>query len=194
MSGRRWAALPVIVGVLTGNVALAAADVSPATPAPTPSPTPEPTTAPVPPDTALGNYYVTTVTTTTTIINAPITVVTAPISTTVNTLPNLPGALGRGGIGNPIGARERFVINLSGCGRQARPTPGRARRANIRLGRNASLVVRVNGKRVTALRLPAGSQRHRRGTALRLRLAANGMLTIRRPSGRILSVQGCTPA
>ena len=185
MSGRRWAALPVIVGVLTGNVALAAADVSPA-----PSPTPEPTDPAPAAETPLGNYYVTTVTTTTTIINAPITVITAPISTTMDTVRNLPGALDRGG----IAARERFVINLSGCGRQGRPALRRARRANIRLARNASLVVRVNGKRVTALRLPDGSRRHRRGVALRVRLAPNGMLTIRRPSGRILSVQGCSPA
>jgi hypothetical protein len=184
MTRRRWAALPVIVGVLTGNVALAAADVSPATPAPTPSPTPGPTTAPVPSENGPGNY-VTTVTTTTTIINAPVTVVAAPISTTIN---NLPAGW------TPAGSAERFVINLRGCGRSALPTGGRARRANIRLGRNASLVVRVNGRRVTALRLPEPSRRHRRGVALRLRLAPSGMLTIRRPSGRILTVQGCTPA
>jgi hypothetical protein len=33
-----------------------------------------------------------------------------------------------------------------------------------------------------------------RGVALQLRLSRGGMLTIRRPSGRVLSVQGCTPA
>jgi hypothetical protein len=191
MFGRRWAALPVIVGVLTGNVALAAADVSPATPVPTPSPTPEPPTAPTTSETGPGGY-VTTVTTTTTIVNAPITVIAAPVTTTINRIRNGPGGAGW----TPVGARERFVINLTGCGEGGpRSLPGRARvrRANVRLGRNASLVVRVNGRRVTALRLPAGQRRRGRGVALRLRLAPNGTLTIRRPSGRVMAVQGCAP-
>ena len=182
--------MPVIVGVLTGNVALAAADVSPATPAPTPSPAPDPTTDPAPPETGPANY-VTTVTTTTTIVNAPITVVAAPITTTINAIRNLPGGW------SPVAARERLVIDLRGCGgapgRSAAPRRTVVRRAKVRLARDASLVVRVNGRRVTALRLPADTSRHRRrGVALRLRLAKNGMLTIRRPSGRILAVQGCT--
>jgi hypothetical protein len=184
--------LPVIVGVLTGNVALAAADVSPATPAPTPSPAPDETTTPAPAETGPANY-VTTVTTTTTVINAPITVVAAPITTTtINNTRNLPG-----GAWSPVATRERFVIDLRGCGSRGRSTVSRrtlVRRANVRLGRNASLLVRVNGRRVTALRLPPTSKHRRRGVALRLRLARNGMLTIRRPSGRILAVQGCSPA
>jgi hypothetical protein len=188
--------LPVIVGVLTGNVALAAADVSPATPVPTPSPTPEPAatpTLPVPPPTGPGSY-VATVTTTTTIVNAPITVVAAPITTTINSMTRGNGS--GGSDRNP--PLERLVIDLTGCGAAGGRAPvaprQRVRRAKHRLGRNASLVVRVNRRRVTTLRLPSSSRDRARGVALRLRLAANGMLTIRRPSGRVLAVQGCTPA
>jgi hypothetical protein len=170
MSALRWAAVPLVIGVLTGNVAVAVADEPPPTPESTPD-TPTPFT---------------TVTTTTTIVNAPITVVAAPITTTINTTPNT-GA----------GALGQLVLNLKGCGRSAGWPPtaqrDRVRRANVRLARNASLVVRVNGRHVTTLRLPA-AVRHTRGVALRLRLSPSGMLTIRRPSGRILAVQGCTPA
>jgi hypothetical protein len=179
MSALRWAAVPLVVGVLTGNGAVAAADEPPPAPAPTPAATPEP---PNPehspkPSTAEEGVVYTTVTTTTTIVNAPITVVAAPITTTINSGGN--------------GARERFVLNLTGCGR---PTAPRVGRAQLRLARDASLVVRVNGRQVTTFRLPATAPRHARGVALRLRLAPSGMLTIRRPSGRVLAVQGCTPA
>jgi hypothetical protein len=131
--------------------------------------------------------YITTVTTTTTIVNAPITVVAAPITTTINS--SNTGVPARG-----AGTRERFVINLTGCG-AARGGSGSAPRAavghaKVRLAPTASLAVRVNGRRVTTLRLPDSL----RGVALRLRLSRRGMLTIRRPSGRVLSVQGCTPA
>jgi hypothetical protein len=196
MSALRWAALPVVVaGALTGNIASASADgqlpVPLPVPVPVPSPTPAPTASPAadspsPPDApAEGSVYVTTVTTTTTIINAPITVVAAPISTTVNTT-NRPGGL----VSGP--ARERFAIDLTGCGAGgARLGVGyRAGRAKVRLAPNASLVVRVNGRRVTTLSLPSAVRR----VALRLRLARTGMLTIRRPSGPVLAVQGCTPA
>jgi hypothetical protein len=183
MPALRWAAVPLVVGVLTGNVAVAAADEPP--PAPTPTPTPEstsPDSTPISP-----TPYVTTVTTTTTIVNAPITVVAAPITTTINTTsPSTDGA-----------AREHLVLNLRGCGGPGGWSPiaqrDRVRRANVRLARNASLVVRVNGRHVTTLRLPS-ARRHPRGVALRLRLSPSGMLTIRRPSGRILAIQGCTPA
>jgi hypothetical protein len=87
-------------------------------------------------------------------------------------------------------------MNLTGCGASAAGSPvthGRVRRAHVRLARNATLVVRVNGKNVTALRIPSAA-RHPHGVALRLRLAPSGVLTIRRPSGRVLAVQGCTPA
>jgi hypothetical protein len=190
MSALRWAAVPLIVGVLTGNAAVAAADEPPPTPEPTATPTPEPTATPTPEPTATPpTPYVTTVTTTTTIVNAPITVVAAPITTTINTTT---------GGNTDGGAREQLVLNLRGCGGPGGWSPvtqrDRVRRANVRLARNASLVVRVNGRHVTTLRLPATARRHARGVALRLRLAPSGMLTIRRPSGRILAVQGCTPA
>jgi hypothetical protein len=190
MSALRWAAVPLVAGVLTGNVAVAAADEPPPAPTPTPTPTatPDPTSTPTPesdatplPSETGSVVYLTTVTTTTTIVNAPITVVAAPITTTINPTTS---------------PTARLVLNLRGCGGPGgrSPTAPHIERAHVRLARNASLVVRVNGRRVTTLRLPATAQRHARGVALRLRLAPSGMLTIRRPSGRILAVQGCTPA
>ena len=192
MSALRWAAVPLVVGVLTGNGAVAAADEPHPAPTPTPAATPEP---PTPEHTPAANkpehhpatgtpadgVVYTTVTTTTTIVNAPITVVAAPITTTINGSDSTGGAQ----------ARQRFVLNLTGCGEPAAPRVGRAQ---VRLARDASLIVRVNGRQVTAFRLPATAPRHARGVALRLRLAPSGMLTIRRPSGRVLAVQGCTPA
>jgi hypothetical protein len=170
--------VPLVVGVLTGNGAVAAANEPPPAPTPTPAATPEPPNPEHTPaaSTPEGSPYLTTVTTTTTIVNAPITVVAAPITTTIN--------------GSDPQARQRFVLNLTGCGGPAAPRVGRAQ---VRLGRDASLVVRVNGRPVTTFRLPATAQRHARGVALRLRLAPSGMLTIRRPSGRVLALQGCTP-
>jgi hypothetical protein len=193
MSAVKWAALPVIAaGLLTGEVAVAAADepVPTATPTPaltptstpvpaaTPTSTPDPPTSPIPTVTDATVVYLvtTTTTTTTTIVNAPITVVTAPITTTVNN--SHPTA--------PALRLQRQVLDLSGCGQ---PDRG-AQRANVRLARDALLVVRVNHRRVAALQLPS-SGRH--GVPLQLRVARNGMLTIRRPSGRVVSVQGCTP-
>jgi hypothetical protein len=175
MSALRWAAaVPVIVGVLMGNVALAAADEPAPTPTPIPTPAEEPTPGPTTPVT-----YVTTITTTTTTVNAPITVVAAPITTTIN---NATG-----------GGSRRLVLYLSGCGRSPIGQRDRGRKAHVRLAPNATLLVRVNGRRVASLRLPSSTQRHPRGVALRLRLAPNGTLTIRRPSGRVMAVQGCAP-
>jgi hypothetical protein len=224
MTALRWAAAPLLVGALASNAAAAAAQ-APA-PAPTPTPTPAPTAAvdpapapaadpapapdsvltPAVPDVVTGGtvVYVTTVTTTTTILNAPLTVIAAPVTTTLNTTnstsnstssnssrSDTTGAANR----DAAPARPRLVMNLTGCGRPAggsRPAQARrARRAHVRLAAEATLVVRVNGERVTAIRLPAGA-RHPR-VSLRLRLAPSGMLTIRRPSGRVLAVQGCTP-
>jgi hypothetical protein len=199
MSALRWAAVPVIAGALTGSVAVAAANEPPPAPTPTPTPTPttplaspdpsaapepaeSPTPEPTPDPPATGTVvYLTTVTTTTTTtnVNAPITVVAAPITTTLNnkTAP---------------AARERFVMYLTGCGRPGQSAQDRVRYQRVRLGSNATLVVKVNGKPVATLQVPANARR--RGQMLRLRLAPNGRLTIRRPSGRILAVQGCTPA
>jgi hypothetical protein len=211
MSALRWAAVPVIAGVLTGNVAFAAADepAPPPTPTPTPAaapsapdPTPEPTATPTPEPTTPGPpatgsvVYVTTVTTTTTTVNAPIIVVAAPITTTLNTT-----TTGTNSAGDPTagsergGTRERLVMNLTGCGRTDRRSPpvephNGVRYAHVRLARDAILVVRVNHRRVATLRLPSTARRR----TLRLRLGRNGMLSIHRPSGRVLSVQGCMPA
>jgi hypothetical protein len=200
MSALRWAAVPVIAGALTGSVAVAAAAEPPPAPTPTPTPTtpvaapdptaaPEPTASPTPeptpaPDPPAGTVvYLTTVTTTTTTtnVNAPITVVAAPITTTLNRTTD-------------PAARERFVMYLTGCGRpgQSGAAQDRVRSQRVRLGSNATLVVKVNGKPVATLQVPATARRG--GQMLRLRLAPNGRLTIRRPSGRVLAVQGCTPA
>jgi hypothetical protein len=196
MSALKWAALPVVAaGVLTGNVPFAAADEPAPPPAPRPAaapalpsvpslptPAPEPSATPTPePAPAAGSVvYLTTVTTTTTTVNAPITVVAAPITTTLNTTSST----------DRMQARERLVMDLTGCGRARRRPGGGVRHAHVRLARDAILVVRVNRRRVATLRLPSTAGRR----ALRVRLAPNGMLSIRRPSGRLLAVQGCTPA
>lgn len=203
MSALRWATVPVLAGVLTGNIASAAANQQPDPPptsapaaaqdptAPTTDPAapPEPDPSAPAPDSVT---YVTTITTTTTTINAPIIVVAAPITTNLNTS-NSTSTSGPNATNGKL-ARERVVMNLKGCGEPGRQTPARptdrVRYAHVRLARDATLVVRVNGKQVATLRLPTDAQ-HR---ALRLRLAPNGMLSIQRPSGRVLAVQGCTPA
>jgi hypothetical protein len=123
------------------------------------------------------------VTTTTTAINAPITWVDAPITTSTNTGASTPPSdLSTSGSGR--GAR--LEVNLTGCGK---PAPAAAQRAQIRLPDSATLLVRVNGKRVGTIQLPAG----RRGVPLRLLLDAGGTLTVRRPSGGVLRVRACTP-
>ena len=212
MTGLRWlAAVPVLAGALTGSVAVAAASepapapptpaeaptsptAAPTSPDPAASPTPTPTetpTPPIPPGTETVVYLTTvTTTTTTTNVNAPITVVTAPITTTLTT-PTTPTTPTQ-----PAGAApDRLVMYLNGCGRPAGPSPSpqrdRVRNAHVRLGSNATLVVRVNGRHVATLHIPSTARRRQ---MMRLRLAPNGMLTIRRPSGRVLAVQGCTPA
>jgi cytoskeletal protein RodZ len=197
MSAIRWAALPVIAGVLSGPVAVAAADEPAPTPTPTPTTTPSPSATPSPTPTPTTNtagesiVYITTITTTvtTTIVNAPITVIAAPVTTTINHPTNGSGHHDAGR------ARRRVVLNLSGCGQAplsaAAPRRGQAR---VRLARNAVLLVRVNGKQVTAVRPPsAEAGDHSRRVPLRLRVAPNGILTIRRPSGHVMSVRGCTP-
>jgi hypothetical protein len=210
--------MPVVVGALGASAGSAAADDPPATPTPIPAaatdviptPTPTPTPEPIPGIVTGTVIYVTTITTTTTIVSAPITVIAAPITSTVNnttttnsstssTSANNGNTSGGGTVGGGAGAGkaapapERLVINLTGC-----RAPGRSsltarrdpvRRAKVRLAPTASLVVRVNGRRVTTITLPS-----LRRVALRLRLSRSGTLTIRRPSGRVLSVQGCTPA
>jgi hypothetical protein len=208
----RWALVPAVAGVLAGNVAVAAAnDVPPApTPTPTAGPSPTPTLTPAPtlptptltptltpvPGVAIPTpppwvFDVTTITTTTTIVNAPITVVAAPITTTItNTTPTGD---------TPARAWQRVQVYLHGCGRGAAQPGGapsattraQVRHAQMRLTRNATLVVRVNGRRVATLQIPRSHGRH--GIPVRVRLAPDGVLTIRRPSGQVLETQGCTP-
>lgn len=186
MSVIRWAAVPVLAGALAGNVALAAADEPAPTPTPTPAPTPSATdpAEPTPPSVTGSDIYITTTTTTTT-VNAPITVVAAPITTTTNNTTS-----------NTTGEEAgRVVMDLTGCGRGNGGSPtatrGRPRFSRVRLARDATLVIRVNGKRITTLRLPTPSRA--RTVALRVRLARDGTLTVRRPSGLVLAVPACAP-
>jgi hypothetical protein len=185
----------MVAAVLTANVGPAVADEPATAPTPTPvaappapdsTPATDPAESPTPPEDGQINY-VTTVTTTTTNVNAPIIVVAAPITTTNNTT-------AAGG----TGALERFALSMTGCGRAGSQSAvaqrDRVRYAHVRLAQNATLMVRVNGRRVATLRLPPTADRRPRGVALRLRLAPDGMLTIHRPSGQVLAVQGCTPA
>ena len=58
----------------------------------------------------------------------------------------------------------------------------------MRLAPQAQLVVRVNGRQVASLGLPAGRDK----VALRVRLGKDGRLTIARPSGQILDVPACS--
>jgi hypothetical protein len=191
MSALRWAAVPVLAGVLSSHAALASAQEPPPVPVATPTPAQAP--APGADQPADGDeehhdapstvYYVTTTTTTTTTnVNAPVTVVTAPI-------------------GDPVGgtfdrpAAGRLVVNLGRCARRTPLRPSfRVRRARVRLAENATLVVRLNGRRVASLRVPSAPRFRRRArpVALRVHLAPNGMLTIRRPSGRLMTMQGCS--
>jgi hypothetical protein len=227
--------VPVLVGALAGNVALAPADEAAAEPTPAPAPTPtpvpvpvtvpapvpippgvapvvtststptpEPTPPAVPPVGAGSVVYVTTITTTTTIVNAPITVVAAPITTTNNSTTSSTtstnnstssGTSGKTTGRAPREATARFVTNLTGCRREALPPTTAKRvpleRAQVRLAPNATLVVRVNGKPVTTVRLPPAAGRSPRRVALRLRLGRDGKLSIRRPSGLVVAMQAC---
>jgi hypothetical protein len=208
-----------VTSVLAGHAGHAAAQepvpTPTATPVPTPSatpvptPTPLPVPVPVPPVVAGTVVYIITVTTTTTTteVNAPITWVAAPVTTnttntsattgtTANNVSNsntTAGTPASDGAGGNAGQTE---LSLRGC---ARPAGARAARrrapiqtARIRVPSDAQLVVNVNGKPVGNLQLDSGA-RKTRGIPLRVQLAASGVLTVHRPSGRILRVQACTP-
>jgi hypothetical protein len=223
MAALRWTAVAAVSGVLAGHAGPAAAQepvpTPTATPVPTPTatptatPTPLPVPVPPPPAVAGTVIYIITVTTTTTTtaINAPITWVAAPITTNVSntsatndtTANNVngsnPGTQASNGAGGGAGAGAapgQTELNLRGCGRRARARSARGKAviqtARIRIPSDAQLAVRVNGKSVGNLRLDPGA-RQTRGIPLRVELAANGVLTVYRPSGRILRVQACTP-
>jgi hypothetical protein len=177
---------------------------------------------PIPPGEVVnGNIvYVITVTTTTTTVSAPITVVAAPITTTTNstsaanTTASTTNSSTNAGGGTPTatvqtgqsGKRGRLTVDLKGCAVPARRTksakgmstkPATRRRsadrsAQVRLPRETTLVVRVNGKRVGTLQLDGGRSANAKPLPLRLRLREDGTLTVRRPSGRVLVTQGCS--
>ena len=214
----RWAVATAAVAVLAAPGARALAD-SPdpsATPvptvAPTETPTPVPTVPPVatglpglpdPPTDGAWNVYVVTITTTvtTTTVTAPITVIAAPVTTTTTTTTNNSSAnssnsastnTANGGTTTTApatrvradGRRATLDIDLRGCSRV------RVRaRSSVRLPRGATLVVRVNGHRVGTLELDSAK---RATLPLRLQLRKNGTLIVRRPSGRVLAIQGCS--
>jgi hypothetical protein len=146
------------------------------------------------------------VTTTTTTVAAPITVVAAPITTsnTTNMAPAGAGALTGAGAGAAAGALNPapssrpglLVVNLRGCAAPARAAKDTTRRpatgrAQVRLPRDTTLVVRVNGRRVSTLQLDGGRGPAAKPLPLRLTLRRDGTLTVRRPSGQVLLTQGC---
>jgi hypothetical protein len=221
MPALRWAAAAAVAGVLAGDVALASADPPPeATPTPTPtvSPTPTPTPTatatptptpapelPIPTPTPLPSgttIYVITVTTTTTAINAPITWVAAPITTTVSNTSSTNGTTSNTVAGSTqppaslsqtgTGKSAKLEVNLNGCGgSKAKPkTTTKKTSAQLRLPKSGTLLLRVNGKRIGSIQLPSSE----RGIPLRIVLQPNGMLSVRRPSGSVLSILACTPS
>jgi hypothetical protein len=205
MSALKWATALVVAGAVAAPAGVAAADDDPAptptatptataTPSPTPTPTPTPT--PAAPIDGVGNgntVYVITVTTTT--VNAPITWVAAPITTTVNNNSNSSSSNNTSNNSSSTGSNGRLELNLTGCTKTA-PKAAKLRKAahqksQLRVPGQATLLVRVNGHRVGTVQL-AGVTKGK-GVPLNVRLDTNGRLTIKRPSGRILQVQACTP-
>lgn len=225
MPALRWAAAAAVAGVLAGDVALASADPPPdatatttptatvtatptpdatETPAPTPTPIPglplpTPTPTPLPSGTTI---YVITVTTTTTAINAPITWVAAPITTTVTNASSTNGTTSNtvaGAGGTPAslsqrgsGRKSKLEVNLNGCGDAPSKTKKKTKKtsAALRLPKSGTLLLRVNGKKIGSIRLASSD----RGVPLRIVLQPNGMLSVRRPSGDVLSMLACNPS
>lgn len=204
MPVRPWAAATAAAALLVAHTATAAAtDTAGTDPSPTPTPTPAPSGLPELPDVAGSVIYVVTVTTTitTTTVTAPITVVAAPITTTVNnttsnttnsstnsssqTAAPAPGAQAER-------SRGRMEINLRGCRRDAAGARFARMQTQMRLPRGTQLVVRVNGRQVGVLDLGAGANATAKPVPLRIRVQRDGMLSIWRPSGRVLTTQGCS--
>lgn len=212
MPALRWAAAAAVAGILAGDVAVAAADAPPtalptprppasptptesasptprppASPAPTesasPTPAPEKPVLPLPTPIPSGTTINVTITTTTTAVNAPITWVAAPISTSVSSITSNPVAR------TPGAGLNRLEVDLTGCAVSS-PAAGHRtlQRAKLRLPQSGTLLLRVNGRRVGSLQLPSGS----RGVPLQIELGKDGMLNVRRPSGSVLNVRACT--
>ena len=186
MTARSLAVLALTGAAVAGRAGVAAAQQPAPTPTPTPSPTPFPTPPPDVPADPNGRYVI-TVTNTTTTVNAPITWVAAPITTNVS----------NAGTGTPEGApitTAPLELNLTGCGRRrsAKLSSGGkpvSQSAQVRIPASATLLLRVNGRRVGSVQLVGGHSRT--GIPLRVRLGKRGRLTVSRPSGRILGVDAC---
>ena len=209
MPVRPWAAATVAAALLVAHTATAAAtDTVGTDPSPTPTPTPTPTAVvpglPELPDVAGSVIYVVTVTTTitTTTTTAPITVVAAPITTTVNnatsnttnssTSANTQAATPPAGGAETEHSRGRMEINLRGCRPSATGDRFARVQTQIRLPRGTQLVMRVNGRQVGVLDLGAGGGATAKSVPLRIKVQRDGMLSIWRPSGRVLATQGCS--
>ncbi|MDA0165643.1 hypothetical protein OM076_35580 [Solirubrobacter ginsenosidimutans] len=204
MPVRPWAVATAAAALMVAHTATASAtDPVGTDPTPTPTPTTVPPGLPELPDVAGSVIYVVTVTTTvtTTTVTAPITVVAAPITTTVNNATNnttnnstssttqapapAPGA-------QTERKRGRMEINLRGCQSGAAGDRFARMQTQVRLPRGTQLIVRVNGRQVGVLDLGAGSDATAKPVPLRIRVQRNGMLSIWRPSGRVLTSQGCS--
>jgi hypothetical protein len=203
MPVRPWAAATAAAALLAVHTATAAANDTDPPPTPTPTPTATPPGLPELPDVAGSVIYVVTVTTTvtTTTVTAPITVVAAPITTTVNNTANTTNsstsATSNQAAAPADGAEETrratMRINLRGCRRRgAKRARFAPMRAHVRLPRGTRLVVRVNGRQVGELDLDAGRDATAKPIPLRIAVRRDGMLSIHRPSGRVLATQGCS--
>jgi hypothetical protein len=206
MPVRPWAAATAAAALLVAHTATAAAtDTVGTDPSPTPTPTATPVVPGLPdlPDVAGSVIYVVTVTTTitTTTVTAPITVIAAPVTTTVNnatsnTTNNSTSSNTQAAIPAPSDATERsrgrMEINLRGCRSGAAADRFARVQTQVRLPRGTQLVVRVNGRQAGVVNLSPGRTATAKPVPLRIRVQRDGTLSISRPSGRVLTTQGCS--
>jgi hypothetical protein len=217
MPARLWAVATAAAALIAAQAVPAGADpdtpdptptpTPTVTPTPTPSPTASPTPTPIPgfpdlPDFANSVIYVVTVTTTvtTTTTTAPITVVAAPITTTTTTNNNTnststsnastQSSTAAANVDATKGKPANLEINLRGCKRKKVRLVGS--KTQLRLPRGTSLVLRVNGRRVGVLDLNGDRDPKAKPLPLRIQLRADGRLSVYRPSGKVLQIQGCS--
>ncbi|RKQ86837.1 hypothetical protein C8N24_4852 [Solirubrobacter pauli] len=215
MPARPWAVATAAAALLAAQAVPAGADSAEPVPTPTPEPTPTPTPTAAPtatpivpglpevPDLGGTVIYVVTVTTTitTTTTTAPITVIAAPVTTTTTTTNNSNSSSTTSATTQSpqsaanVAASDRngrgsLEINLRGCARKRARLDGS--RTQLRLPRGTSLVLRVNGRRVGVLDLDGDRGANAKPLPLRITLRADGVLTVQRPSGRVLRIQGCS--
>jgi hypothetical protein len=218
MPARLWAVATAATALIAAQAVPAGAD--PDAPDPTPTPTPTVTPTPTPtatptatptpipgfpdlPDFANSVIYVVTVTTTvwTTTTTAPITVVAAPITTTTTTNNNTNSTSTSNASTQSSTAaanvdatkrngRSNLEINLQGCKRKRVRLAGS--QTQLRLPNGTSLVLRVNGRRVGVIDLDGDRAANAKPLPLRIKLRPDGQLTVRRPSGKVLQIQGCS--